>query len=227
MKKIEEFRASALMGVTAALIILGYELQGSSFALDGVSPIVVALAVFFLGAFAARFLVDSILRLQFIRAIIQGSHFAEGFWHLKTKADDSGSALSYDGVLQITYDARDRQTQVTTYRIDSDGSIFTTSSLIASISEFGSRLRYLNFFYLNYPAGEGRYGLSAGDIYCSDSHSRLPDLLDSRINVTGEPIIRSQRAIKITDREIKKYRAIARKNNSRLWQIEFLQRHRN
>jgi hypothetical protein len=148
---------------------------------------------------------------------IMGETWIEGYWFLTThSAPDHPSTISQDGIVYITYDGKDYEPNVFTYRAPIDGMDegFSSTSELVTTREFDAK--FSNYFV--YPSGSAStYGITVGKFF-HDGTTPYTNRFEGTVVLFSDGIYRRQHAKKIPTAVVSKCRKI----HGEKWRDELL-----
>jgi len=226
VEKVKRFQSGFSILLASIAVAVSYEFRQRGILIPGVPSLVLAATAFVIGSAIARRIAIVGTSFRWVRSVIMGPDFIEGYWRLTTRdleapnsiTENNESSLQYPGILYLNYSSETNDYMVSTSRIDKDGVLFVVNSEIAHIRKDKNNIRYLNYFRLTHPGPKIEHGISHGEFSRTDDATGRPNFFEAQIFTGGESV-RRQSAIRVPYKEVRKLRA----NHGNEWIRAYLQ----
>jgi len=200
VNKLIKTKHWAIVVASSAFVALSYELKGlNTFGWVMPSYILAGMAAIF-GTASAKFIVERLFQLQAIRKVVMGSSWIEGYWLIKTTSvENDNSPLVLPGVLFLEVNPGSGALKAVTTRYALEEGEFIVNSQVAHVQSDTENIQYLNYFKIGYPGSGVRYGMAFGEFSRNNNFTTSPNVLEGKITLEGDGIVRRQIAKRIDD----------------------------
>lgn len=171
MKKINSFVSGATATLVVLIVISTYELKNYLPKLHNLVPewstYLIAILLTFLGGMGtAKYLTYLISRYPFIRKIICGDGWIEGYWILFTEPNELNKEQHFlvrPAIMLVEHKTKSFDIKTVTYRLNSSNRLDSNESEVAYQRENSENPKYLHYFTGN-SQGKNYEGVAKGEI---------------------------------------------------------------
>jgi hypothetical protein len=205
MKRLQENKATFFKIINIVFVALAFWLRDSAGKTESTLLYTIAIIIFaLLTIVAARFVTNSLFRIQWVRKFLARDEFIEGYW-LVTTSDKSDYTLSQKAIIQVDFRPEAMEYRATVKRVNQGGGeVLSTSDTIY----FDGKI-FINKFDVS-ENGKSAPGIAFGRVSKSAVSSLFFDTWNGiSININEKKFI-PQKAKKITESEVSKAKEIAK-----------------
>jgi hypothetical protein len=203
MNKLMKTKYWATISASSTFVAISYEIKGPLTQAWGVPSYVLAIAAFLFGAGVSKFFIEQIFKIKYVRKIILGPSWIEGYWLIKTTSTlDDQSPLTLPGVLFLEINPGTGALKAVTTRFHPTEGEYVVNSQVAHVQGDTENIQYLNYFKIGYPGSGLRFGMAFGEFSRNDHFSNFPNTLEGKITLEGDGQIRRQLAKRIDNQMV-------------------------
>jgi len=200
MLAVYQTKTAIRVVLTSLSVALSYEAKALYQLTPHIPAFIIAIFSFLLTAYFSSLISDAIFKIKWIRKIIIGRSWVEGYWYLKTTEAENIDGLY--GIIHYSYIGKAMDLSATAYHLSKDLKETRTQSQLIEFRD--SDLLYVNIFLRSVSARQVT-GVAVGHFVTDDASTIYPVSYDGRITFFDDIATQHQFGSKIPDSEVKTY----------------------